>query len=149
MKGSYQNGKIYPSALPRMETELKLSGIPIRVGLQPNGARGVIHLIVDSLRNVFIDGYVQRIPDHDIKIVLKGTERDIQIVVTEIVKNIPDCNIETVRYCYCVSWPNVPSFKILQSASRDAVKSKLSDDCYDNKSVRSDNKSVRSHSSQH
>jgi hypothetical protein len=118
---------------------LKIYGVPIRYGLAPGGARAVICNFVNDVRSAQIDGYVQRIPDHDIKIILRGPRDDIDVVTTAIMSLFPDpdCQIDTLRNISisCLN-PN-PSFRILNSTSRDAMKSDESPEKYDNQSSKS------------
>ena len=117
-----------------VEVELKLSGIPVQIGLGHNGSRQFVHDIVNSIRGVEIDGFVQRIPVHDLKLVVRGTESDVLIVLQDIRVEIDKrssenhCEIETIRFIACLSWPSSRSFKILGSASIRAIKSDNSDD---------------------
>jgi hypothetical protein len=120
----------------RFEAELKLTGITIQTGLRPGGSRGFVFNFVNTMIGVFIDGFVQRIPCHDLKVVIRGTEDHVQYVIGQL-RNSIDCDIQEIRYGGYHAWPSDPRFKILRSASRRALKSDLSDDIFDNKSIRS------------
>ena len=120
----------------RFEAELKLTGISVQTGLQPGGSRGFVFNMVNSMTGVFVDGFVQRIPVHDLKVVLRGTENDVQNVIRELGEKIV-CDIQEIRYGRYHTWPSNPHFKILGSSSRRALKSNVSNDAYDNNSIRS------------
>ena len=70
------------------------------------------------------------------KLVIRGTEYDVQNVLQHIRENI-DSDIEEVRVNFYHAWPTNPSFKIVGSTSAKAVKSEHSDDKVENKSMRS------------
>eukprot|EP01034_Spumella_vulgaris_P036856 gene36856-45468_t len=120
----------------RFEAELKLTGISVQTGLQPGGSRGFVLGFVNTMTGVLIDGFVQRIPIHDLKVVLRGTEEHVQFVIGQLRDSI-DCDIQEIRYGGYHAWPADPRFKILGSATRKALKSDKSDDAFDNKSIRS------------
>ena len=120
-----------------VEAELKLTEISIQSGLQPGGSRGFVFNLVNGMKGVSIDGFVQRIHICDLKVVLRGTEGDAQYVMAAL-RNLVNCDIEEIRYESFHAWPispNTPSFKILTSASRRAKKSDISVDAFDNKSI--------------
>ncbi len=112
-----------------------MSGVPVTVGLSEGGSRGYIHRLVTGCFGVLVDGFVQRIPVHDLKIILRGSENDIDIVANLIRSQLSTCEIE-VKLRVNLGGQSIPSpsFRILRSASREAKKSDLSDDIYDNKS---------------
>lgn len=115
-----------------------LTGFPIETGLQPGGSRAYVFNLVDSIRLVSIDGYVQRVPVHDLKVVIRGTEDDVKIVLQTISNSIPiECGVQQISLVPYIVWPHSPRFKILASTSAKALKSDLSGDDYDNKSNRS------------
>ncbi len=118
--------------------ELRIYGVPIRYGLAPGGSRAVIWNFVNDIRNVEIDGFVQRIPDYDIKILLRGTKEHTDLVFDEIMSRFPDegCQIETLRSISISSLRRNPSFQILNSSSR-AKKSDQYPGKYDNISSKS------------
>lgn len=126
------------SSLPvsRFEAELKLTGISIQTGLQPGGSRGFVFDLVNTLTGVLIDGFVQRIPVHDLKIVIRGTEDHVLLVIEQLRRSI-DCDFQQIRYINYYAWPSDPRFKIIRSTTRRALKSDISDDVFDNKSTRS------------
>lgn len=120
----------------RFEAELKLTGISVQTGLQPGGSRGFVFDFVNTLTGVLIDGFVQRIPVHDLKVVIRGTEDHVQFVIGQLRDSI-DCDFQEIRYGGYHAWPSDPRFKIIRSATRRALKSDVSDDAFDNKSIRS------------
>ena len=124
-------------AVRRIEVEWKLTGIPIKIGLGPNGSRQFVNDLVNTIVGVVIDGFVMRIPAHDLKLVIRGTGDDVVYVLQQIRDAIPDSDIEEVRNNSYHAWPTNPSFKIVGSASTKAVKSEHSDDKFENKSMRS------------
>jgi hypothetical protein len=108
----------------------------------------VICNLVNDVRFVQIDGFVQRIPAHDIKVILRGTTDHIDVVTAEITSLFAhadeNCQIETVRKISISRLPPNPSFKILNSASRYAIKSDKSPEEYDNHSSKSSHASKES-----
>ena len=110
------------------ELELKLSGIPITAGLQPGGSRQVVFDIVNGMRGVAIDGHVQRIPVHDLKVTIRGIERHVNLVSAELRRSLAECDFEQVRYVRYEAWPERgPHFIIMPSASREDLKSDMYD----------------------
>ncbi len=128
------------------ETELALSGFSITAGLSEGGSRGYIHRLVTDCFGVLVDGFVQRIPVHDLKVVLRGSENDIDFVTNQIRSSLSTCQIEVKRRVSLGGQSILsPTFKILRSASREAIKSDLTGDSNDNKfSVRSGSTSLKS-----
>ena len=57
----------------RVEAELMLSEISVQAGLQPGGSRGFVLNFVNTMTGVLIDGFVQRIPYHNLKVVIRVT----------------------------------------------------------------------------
>ena len=94
----------------RVEVELKLSGLSIKTGLQPGGSRGFVLYLVTTLTGVLIDGFVQRVPVHDLRVVIRGTE-DHVVFVIERLRNSIDCDIQEIRFGSYHSWPSNPHFK--------------------------------------
>jgi hypothetical protein len=121
-------------AVRHVEVEWKISGIPVTIGLGPNGSRQFVNDIVIAITSVLIDGFVIRIPTHDLKVVIRGTEADVQYVLQQIRDSMNDCDIEEIRFNLYHAWPNNPSFNICGSISINAIKSDKSDDKFDNKS---------------
>ena len=103
------------SPQPRLfETELRLSGVPVTFGLSEGGSRGYIHRLVTGCFGVLVDGFVQRIPVHDLKIILRGSENDIDIVANRIRSQLSTCEIE-VKLRVNLGGQSIPSpsFRIL------------------------------------
>ncbi len=120
------------------EAELQLTGISIKNGLQPGGSRAFVFDIVSNIReSIVIDGFVQRIPIHDVRVVIRGTEDHVERVIGKLREDI-DCDFQEIRYGRYHAWPAVPRFKILPSTTRKALKSDISGDANDNKSNRSE-----------
>lgn len=124
------------STVLRYEAELHLTGISVQTGLQPGGSRGFVFNLVNTMTDILIDGFVQRIPVHDLKVVIRGTEDHVQYVIGQLCGSI-DCDFQEIRYGRYHAWPRDPRFKILRSSTSRALKSDISDDAFDNKSTRS------------
>jgi hypothetical protein len=127
-----------------LETELLISGVPVQMGLVEGGARTYMANLVNSTLNVSVDGHVMRLPKYDLKVILRATILDTDIILAVIRNAMEDIGKDNINISmlrsnhYCTGlWPTKPAFKVLRSASREAKKSPLSDDVYDNKSVRS------------
>jgi hypothetical protein len=117
---------------------LKLVGPSIEKGLQPGGSRQAICERVNGNRLLQIDGYVQRISGHDLKVVLRGSDGDITVAVAEITSGLTDTVVTFGnRIHYTSRWPDPPTFRILKSSVSSALKSEQSPEHYDKKSVAS------------
>ncbi len=123
----------------RFEVELRLSGDLVRIGLAEGGSRGYINRFVNSFF-LPIDGFVQRIPEFDLKVVLRGTEADLDYVINRMRLNLPAITFEQIRWVRYSIWSFAPSFVIIRSSSRFAIKSPRSGDSNDNHSVRSNSR---------
>jgi hypothetical protein len=96
---------------------LKLVGPSIEKGLQPGGSRQAICERVNGNRLLQIDGYVQRISGHDLKVVLRGSDGDITVAVAEITSGLTDTVVTFGnRIHYTSRWPDPPTFRILKSS---------------------------------
>jgi len=110
----------------RFEVELRLIGISIQTGLQPGGSRCFVFNLVNTMTCVLLDGFVQRIPVNDLKVVIRGTEDHVQHAIRQLRDSV-ECDFQEIRYGGYHAWPSNPHFKILKSTSRKALKSEVSD----------------------
>lgn len=103
------------SGLPvsRFEAELQLTGISVRTGFQPGGSRGFVFDFVNAMTGVLIDGFIQRIPVYDLKVVILGTGEHVLFVIGQLRDSI-DCDIQEIRYGGYHAWSSYPRFKILR-----------------------------------
>ncbi len=100
------------------ETELRISGVPLTAGLAEGGSCGFMHRLVTNCVGVLVDGYVQLIPPHDLKVVLRGTANDLNFVIAQIDSEFLECEIEVLRYVHRgIPLPSKPSFRIITSSS--------------------------------
>jgi hypothetical protein len=107
---------VFAGHIPRVEAELELQEISVQVGLQPGGSRQFVFKMINSLTQlVVIDGFVQRVSNHDLKVVIRGTDSDVRYVIG-LLCNI-ECYIQQIRYEeYHSCWPAFPCFKILEDS---------------------------------
>merc|ERR1712194_632779 len=99
------------SCLPptsRFEVELRLTQIPVESGLHNGGCRGLVLSLVTGIRCIEVDGFVQRIPVHDLKVVIRGTAEHVQSAI-QVIRSSIDCDIEQLRSTNYHAWPSKPS----------------------------------------
>ena len=107
---------VFSGLVSRFEVELRLIGISIQTGLQPGGSRGFVFNLVNTMTCVLLDGFVQRIPVNDLKVVIRGTEDHVQHAIRQLRDSV-DCDFQQISYGSYIRWPPNPRFKILKSAS--------------------------------
>lgn len=59
-----------------------------------------------------MDGYVQRIPDNDLRMILRGPESDVNLVINKINLKLSECQICVVRSEFIAKLPLHPWFRI-------------------------------------
>jgi hypothetical protein len=52
---------------------------------------------VNTITSALIDGFAQRIPVYDLKVVTRGTEDYVQFVIGQV-RDSFDCEIQEIRY---------------------------------------------------
>lgn len=100
-----------------MQRIYTISDIPLGIGIR--GCREFIRDNLNSNRSLYVEGYVQRVKGHDVKLVIRGTPSNLDIV--ENFLSIYKWNCMYEEYWYTGSIVEY-TINILKS-ERDAVSS--------------------------